>query len=159
METFNKLSKDTFAESPPQIMSPIKSNIKKYHFSIVDDQMSEIVEEIEPPLNSLSKKSRVFTSRNELPQEQKLQKKKSRLRSIGRSKKIPKHIQDRLNNQRTLFRQKAGRFRMSTENKKLFFGLEDEEIEQQPPKKLVIIQHPYDGNLIKTIDEVNEMGI
>jgi hypothetical protein len=41
---------------------------------------------------------------------------------------------------------------MTRENKKRFFGLEDEEIVDIKPKKLIIIQHPYDGNLVKTKD-------
>lgn len=76
----------------------------------------------------------------------------SKLKDIPRQNKIPQRVQDMLNSQRSAFREKAGKFRMTGENKKLFFELEDDEIVGQNPKKLIIVQHPYDGNLINLVD-------
>ena len=144
------MSKAEFGES---IDEDSNTKIKKYHISMADEDFVKI-----PQTHSTKRRSKILNSAqlNKFKSQFETNENEPRLRDIERLKKtIPKRIQDRINNQRDEYRLKFGKFRMTNENKKKFFGLEKEEIEDWKPKKLIIVQHQYDGNRIQTFDDVD----
>lgn len=66
--------------------------------------------------------------------------------------RVPHSILERHHAIRHEFQQRLTNLRMSDENKRRFFGINpDHDSGKKQGQKLILIQHPYEGNLVKRV--------
>ena len=64
---------------------------------------------------------------------------------------VPEAIAEKLRSVRQKFFKRASNFRMNKKMKEEFFGLPQSVCKTPQPVRLVITQHPYDGNIVERV--------